>query len=277
VANVWRVPLRPDTPATWADARQLTFDQAFIECADVDRSGTHLVLSSDRAGSLDVWTLPAAGGEMHQLTTDPSAEWCPNWSPDGSTVAFYAYRTGNREVWTVPAAGGAWRQITNNPGVDMHPGWSADGKELLFLSDRDGWTGTWATPVGGGEGRRLVDSQDARWSPVDRRIAYLERGRLWVAADDGRGPRVQLAASSAGSRPSWTPDGAGVIFRGGQDHPNIYIVNADGTGRERLVMDVSGRRGAVGSYGTPTDGKYIYFTWDEDLGDLWVMSADASR
>jgi Tol biopolymer transport system component len=68
-----------------------------------------------------------------------------------------------------------------------------------------------------------------------------------------------------------------VIFRGGQDHPNIYIVNADGTGRERLVMDVSGRRGAVGSYGTPTDGKYIYFTWDEDLGDLWVMSADASR
>jgi hypothetical protein len=54
-------------------------------------------------------------------------------------------------------------------------------------------------------------------------------------------------------------------------------VNADGTGRERMLMDVSGRRGTVGLYGTPTDGKYIYFTWDEDLGDLWVMSADASR
>jgi hypothetical protein len=30
-------------------------------------------------------------------------------------------------------------------------------------------------------------------------------------------------------------------------------------------------------YGTPTDGKYVYFTWDENLGDLWVMSAAISR
>jgi len=30
VANVWRVPILEDRPATWADAEQLTFEQAFV-------------------------------------------------------------------------------------------------------------------------------------------------------------------------------------------------------------------------------------------------------
>ena len=33
VANVWRVPILEDRPATWADAEQLTFDEAYIEWA----------------------------------------------------------------------------------------------------------------------------------------------------------------------------------------------------------------------------------------------------
>ncbi len=40
VGNVWRVPFRPDRPATWADAEQLTFDQAYIECVGLNRAGT---------------------------------------------------------------------------------------------------------------------------------------------------------------------------------------------------------------------------------------------
>ena len=285
VANVWRVPLRTGAPATWADATQLTFDQAFIECADLNRAGTRLVLSSDRAGSFDLWTMAAAGGELHQLTTDPSAEWCPSWSPDGSTVAFYAYRTGNRDVWTVPAAGGAWRQITDNPGNDMHPGWSSDGKELLFYTRRDGWNGTFAQSIDGSQGRRLLPYFSVRWSPVDRRVAYTTDDNIvTVAADDGRGQPVRLASVkvegranfSVGGRINWTPDGSGVVFMGA-DQPAILGANADGKTPARVLANLSGRRGSLGIYGTPTDGKFIYFTWNEDLGDLWMMTAEDSK
>jgi Tol biopolymer transport system component len=278
VANVWRFPLRLDRTSTWADVTPVTSDQAYIECVAVDRGGTKLVVSSDRAGSIDLWTLPASGGEMQRLTTDPGAEWCGDWSPDGETVAFYAFRTGNREVWTVPAIGGEWRQVTDNPGgVDMHPGWSADGLELMFLSVRDGGVGAWATPSSGsgGSGRWISTSfGSSRWSPLDRRIAAVEKGRLWVADDDGRGRRVPLSDHAAGAGLRWTPDGRQVIFSGDSNHPGIWAARADGTGGARKLLDITGRRGALGLYGTPSDGKYVYFSWDEDLGDIWMMNVE---
>ena len=32
-----------------------------------------------------------------------------------------------------------------------------------------------------------------------------------------------------------------------------------------------GRRGSVTGYAYATDDQYLYFTWEEDLGDIWVM------
>ena len=75
VSNVWRVPILKDRLATWADAEQLTFDNAFIEYFDVSPDGGKLVLSSDRAGNQDLWSLPTDGGEMVPLTTDPTPDW----------------------------------------------------------------------------------------------------------------------------------------------------------------------------------------------------------
>jgi TolB protein len=86
VANVWRVPILPDRPATWSDARQVTFDEAYIEMLDVSRDGEKLIVSSDRAGNPDLWLLPAEGGAMQQLTIDPTPDWAPRWSPDGKEI-----------------------------------------------------------------------------------------------------------------------------------------------------------------------------------------------
>jgi hypothetical protein len=50
----------------------------------------------------------------------------------------------------------------------------------------------------------------------------------------------------------------------------IAVENVDGGG-VRTVVDLSGRRGSLGVYGTPSDGKYVYFIWEEGLGDIWTM------
>ena len=59
LANVWRVPLAADRRVTWADARQLTSDEAFIEFVDVSPDGSELFVSSNRRGNQDIWRMPA--------------------------------------------------------------------------------------------------------------------------------------------------------------------------------------------------------------------------
>jgi len=181
VANVWRVPLRDDRPATWADAEQITFDEAYIQHVDVSPDGKRLLVSSDRAGNADVWVLPADGGDMQQLTTDPTPDWFPRWSPDGQQISFFAYRSGNRDIWVMPASGGPARQLTTYEGLDWLPAWSPDGREIAFASNRNGsfsiqlkqtdakldrrrerkrdyaaTLGLWVIPAEGGEARHLT-------------------------------------------------------------------------------------------------------------------------
>ena len=57
VSNVWRVPVLPDRLVTWADAQQLTFDEAFIDFVSVSPDGTQLLISSDRYGNEDIWVM----------------------------------------------------------------------------------------------------------------------------------------------------------------------------------------------------------------------------
>ncbi len=42
---------------------------------------------------------------------------------------------------------------------------------------------------------------------------------------------------------------------------------------ESQLTDFVGKRGHLESL-NDTDGEYLYFTWSEDHGDLWVMGVD---
>jgi Tol biopolymer transport system component len=257
--------------ATWADVDQLTFHQADNQCIALDRSGTRLVVTSDRSGSFDLWTMSASGGPMARVTTDPSAEWCADWSPDGTTLVFYAARSGNRDIYTVPAAGGPWRQITTDPAQDVHPLWTFDGREILFRSRGPGRDGNWISPNIGGAAR-FVGGRGAGSvpAPADGRRLWVVNSEVFAEQPDDAGPRVRLGRSSGA--PRWTPDGRYVLLRAAGDR--IHIVAADGRSPEQPAVDLRGRRGSIGVYGTPTDGKYVYFVWTEDVGDIWVMDVE---
>ena len=47
-------------------------------------------------------------------------------------------------------------------------------------------------------------------------------------------------------------------------------------GAERAMTDFTGRPGTIGNFGLATDGNYLYFNWQEDVGDLWVMDVVAN-
>ena len=46
ISNVWRVPILEERPATWSDAQQITFDQAFVEFVTIKRFRSPIVFFS---------------------------------------------------------------------------------------------------------------------------------------------------------------------------------------------------------------------------------------
>ena len=268
MSNVWRVPILGDRVATWADAQQITFDTGYVEGIDISPDGSRLAMSSERMGNLDVWILPAAGGEMTQLTTDPTPEWTPSWSPDGSEIAFHAYRSGNREIWVMPSDGGPARQLTTHPTADMIPTWSSDGREIAFISDRGGARNLWIVDAGGGEPRQLAaDGRSAEWSPDGSTIVFARDREFWrMPAAGGEEERISMGP---GQVPQWSPDGKLLYYMGSLEHSGRLWALSPSDGQEVVIADLRGRRG--GMRWLSSDGSYLYFAWDEDLGDIWVM------
>ena len=266
VANVWRVPLLEVRRATWPDAEQITFDEAYVQLLDVSPDGERLLISSDRRGKMDLWVLPSAGGDLRQLTTNPLPNWGPRWSPDGTAIAFWSYRSGNRDIWTMSSSGGQPRQITHSETNHMFASWSSDGREILFL---DQTNGLWVVPAEGGEARQ-VTSFGVRpdWSPDGEWIAFDSRER------DGGAQRVRPSGEdltplpvSGGEYFRWSPDSTAVYFVA---EGNLLVASIE-NGQERPLTDFTGKPGGPGAITIDTDGEYVYFTWRDDVGDIWVM------
>ena len=273
VANLWRVAIPRGVqgrPATWSDAQQLTFDQANTEFFDVTKDGARLVLNSDRSGNMDLWILPTSGGEMTQLTRGPGLDWFPKWSPDGDEVAFYSYRTGRREIFVMPLDGGPARQLTDgeSDGVDSrYPDWSPDGDEILFTRDAERSASIHVVASDGGTPRRIHESgqnSPSAWSLDGRWVFFVENQSLWrVPAAGGEAERMTEGVDSG---PIPSSDGESLFFR---DSGDVWAFSLK-DGSKRPLTRLTGRSGSLRA-DLATDGTYLYFGWQEDLGDIWVM------
>jgi len=288
VANLWSVPILKDRPANWTEATQLTRDHAYIEFVDVSPNGKFLLFNSDRSGNPDLWTMPATGGEMQQLTSDPTPDWNPFWSPNGKEILFYAYRSGNRDIWVLPVEGGPARQVTKHEASDLYGDWSPDGKEICFASLRSGNYDLWIVPSAGGNERQMTvhpaNDYQPEWSPDGAWIVFVSdrsgEQSLWRipaknAPNDGERAEPLTQGSAQYSR--WSPDGKWVYFLGGRGRSNnIWAVSSDGKA-EHPVTNLAGQLGELSYQALATDGRQLFFTWVEDIGDLWVMEVEPKK
>ena len=251
---------------------------------DVSPDGQWLAVSSDRSGNKDLWVLPAAGGEPLQLTTDPWPEWAPQWSPDGSEIAFYAYRDGSRSIWIMPASGGPARRLEAvGVGDSFVPAWSPDGRHLAFRAIGENLNNDiYRVAREGGEALRLTShpahDNFATWSPDGRWITFgSERdgeGRVWRVPAEGGTP--EPIGDAGVDFHAWSPDGTRLYGLGVAELAGDIWVNTLAGRGNRRATDLTVRRGAPGSEALTTDGEYLYFTWEEDLGDIWVMDVEGN-
>ena len=262
---------------------------------DIDRGGTFMVYASTQhRPTFDLYKKSIDGRTVTQLTNDPSDDLMPSISPDGSTVAFASNRTGNWDIFTMPIAGGAPTQITSDADEEVQPTWAPDGKRLAY-SRQNGRTGAWEIWIVDatmpGVRTFLCEGFMPRWAPTESADKLLfqrarERGSrlygIWtidIVRGEGRNPTEVLGARSAALlQPSWSPDGGRIVYTTVNDPENgvewperadIWVINADGTGRTSLVRDQF--RNMQPIWGN--DGRVYFVSNRSGLENIWAMAA----
>lgn len=269
VRNVFRAPVLGDRPATWTDVIQLTFEDADFESLDVRADG-QIVVSSDRSGNWDLFLLPRDGGPLRPLTADPGLDAGPRWSPDGMQLAFYSNRSGHRQVWVMPPDGGPPRQLTHEDSERWYPAWSPTGKQIAAEGE-----GIFVVTVQDGSARRVTDHHldiHPDWSPDARWIAFASPRSgsmgIWRVPADGGDP--ERLTEVEGLAPRWSGSGDRIYFLGqGAAKDTVWIVFPD-TRELRPAATLEGRPGELGRAGLAVDGQFLFFTWQQSRGDLWV-------
>ena len=225
------------------------------------RTDRGLIVVGVIAGIIAITT---AGGCALNQGPDALGDSAPTWSDDSTKLAFSSDEAGNQDIYVMNADGTERVNLTNREAKDMEPSWSPDGEWIAFLSRTQGKTDIHRVRSNG-TGLSTLSNFPAQmysrpiWSPDGAKIAFTSN------RDADPPPQV-------GPTPVPLFDDA-PEFPGAAPRPELYVMNADGSGQTRLTFNLF-------FDGNPTwspDSDRLAFQSRED-GDheIYVVNVDGS-
>lgn len=278
-ANIWSVPAPSGNQITLREATRVTSGNQIIEVLKVSPDGRWLVYDSNLRGNSDIYRLPTDGGPPERLTDDPREEFAGDLSPDGRELAHHIWAGGSRRVVVRRLATGAASEPVPAPGDQGVPRWSPRGDALaiwdhasepgsIFVVRREG-NGQWG-PVAW----KLANAQLPIWSPDGEELAFLlPAGTIEVMAADSGTRRLVHAPRTGADDPlatflAWDAERQALWFLGHTaTRAGIWSLPLRG-GSPQLAVDLQDEDGRVNGPSLAFDGRRLYFTLDERLGNV---------
>ncbi len=208
--------------------------------------GKTVVFTSDREGSLQIYSQRVGGRASGALTSGLADNHAPTFSPDGERIAFRSERDGGG-IFLMSATG---ESVTSVSDAGYSPSWSPDAKELVL-------------------------SRGAFFSPTD--VAASAPGLFAVELSSGR-KRDVLKGSQAAMQPAWSPHGHRIAYfalRANSGQRDIFTVPADGSGADSPPVEVTNDSALDWSPVWSPDGAYLYFSSNRGgTNNLWRIAID---
>jgi Tol biopolymer transport system component len=174
--------------------------------------------------------------------------------PGAPTIVVSAHPYGNSDLWLINGAKvDSHTRLTNTPEtIELWPSLSPDGRQVVYTSDASGDDAIWLMTLDAAgrptSERRLISGSrtdmEPVWSPDGERILYSSLGThsdIIESYDVSSGKQTQLTPTSGiNLNPDWSPDGRQIAFTSSASDGSteIWVMNADGSGRHRLIPGV---------------------------------------
>jgi len=225
VQGLNQIEIAGDAPGSM---RTLTSGNSIDRQPRIAPDGETILFSSNRTGSLDLWTVNRSTGAARQLTDDSARDWDPAYTSGGREIVWSSDRGGNLEIWMANADGSGARQVTRD-GVDAeNPSATPDGEWIVYMTSNPDNLGLWKIRRDGSEAAQIWSgsgfvpelSPDGRYAAFVTpgathnvmRVVEIESGEVLPFTIDV--PRPSDASAGGLGRPRWLTGGSAIAFTG---------------------------------------------------------------
>ncbi len=198
--------------------------------------GTRLAFTSTRdrvpgESGLDIYVIWLSSGRVDRVTWDSTGGPPSSWSRDGGSIVYVGGDDGG--VYRVNVADGAKIQMTSIPDSDpsphirfSSPTFSPDGSRVAFVEQSRAYisSGFPGPPIPVETAAVFViDADGSHLTRLTNSLAPADSLTKWTDNDQW---------------PAWSPDGTQIAFssdQGCDGCTELFVINADGTGRHRIT------------------------------------------